>query len=100
MTTHEPLDIGTAVDLATIIGAAQRTAPVARLMTDGEVCYGTARSIGDTRGAFLARDTDVRDAHLRVTTRAGWEAFWPISELLGEVRSGEFVVDYAPPTGA
>lgn len=90
------LTIADAVDLAAIIGAAQRTAPVARLMESGDVIYGTARSIGDERGNFLHEDEDVRDGLLRVTSTMGWEHFWPVRDLMPEVRSGEFVVDYQP----
>lgn len=92
----EILTIGDAIDIGAICGAAGRCAPVARALESGDVVYGTARSIGDTRGAFLASDTDVRNGYLRVTTRSGLEAFWPLRELLTELRAGLFVLDYQP----
>lgn len=78
------------VQLETIAGAAQRTAKVARATDDGEVLYGIARSIGDERGMFLGHDTDIRDGYLRVTSRAGFEHFWPVAELMREVSDGLF----------
>ena len=90
------LTLADAVSLGTVLSAAQRTAPVARLMDNGDVIYGTARSVGDENGNFASERDDVRDCFLRVTTSMGFEAFWPVADLLPLVRSGEFVVDYTP----
>jgi hypothetical protein len=80
--------------VAAIIDAAVRSTKVARVLERGEVAVGTARSIGDENGIFLDGKTDVRDGYLRVTLLSGFEAFWPVRELLPLVHSGEFVVDY------
>lgn len=81
--------------LHAVVDAASRCAPVARLV-GSDVVYGTARSVGDQEGRFLASGEDVRGAYLRVTTSAGWEVFWPVAELAAEVPEGAFVVDYRP----
>jgi hypothetical protein len=90
------LTVSDAADLGAIISAAQRNAPVGRLTSSGDVITGTARSIGDQRGNFATGGDDVRDCYMRVTTTAGWEAFWRVSELLAEYRETTFVVDYRP----
>lgn len=78
------------VALERIAHAAQTTAKVARATPDGDILYGTARSIGDSRGNFLKPGRDVRGAYLRVTSRSGFERFWPVAELMPLVHSGEF----------
>jgi hypothetical protein len=78
--------------LADVIRATEGNRRVARLV-EGNVITGTARSIGDDRGNFDFK-SDARDQFLRVTTDGGWEMFWRISDLMPEVRSGEFVVGY------
>lgn len=87
-----PLTVGDAVDLGAVVTAAVTSAPVARANADGTVVYGTARSIGDEHGNFASND--VRDCFLRVTTTSGWDMFWPVSDLMAEVRSGLFVPNY------
>lgn len=88
------LSITDAVDLGVVVNAAIRTARVVRCLDGGLlVRSGTARSIGDDCGNFAGRDDDVRDCSLRVTTDAGFEAFWPVAELIAEVRSGLFVLE-------
>ena len=76
--------------LAAIGQAASGKDKVSRLVGD-DIIEGTARSIGDDRGSFLAAGSDVRDAFLRVTTLAGWEAFWPVADLVEEHKVGYFV---------
>jgi hypothetical protein len=71
-------------------------APPSRALDNGDVIYGQARSIGRTDGAFLPAGEDVRAGYLRVTTRGGFEAFWPVSELVFEYLDGVFVLDYTP----
>lgn len=93
---HGTLSIQAAIAIGQICSAAGRTAPVARLLSTGDVCYGQARSVGDVNGNFLSRSDDVRDGFLRVTTNAGWEVFWPMGELIPEWETGEFVIDYTP----
>lgn len=80
------------VALETIAGVAQRCAKVARYdKNSGDVVYGHARHIcRDTLGNFLRGDEDVRDGLLRVTLRSGFEAFWPVRELMQDVGKGEF----------
>jgi hypothetical protein len=76
------LNIAEATQLATIIGWAQRCAKLVWLDERSDVCYGTARSIGDENGNFLRCDRDVRDAYLRITTVGGFDLFLPMSEVL------------------
>jgi hypothetical protein len=88
----DPLTIRQAVDLATICEAAIHSWHVARLV-DNNIIEGTARSIGDDRGYFAGPEDDIRDCYLRVTTRSGFEAFWPVAELVPEVGS-YFIAPY------
>src|SRR5205823_2385349 len=92
----EPLTLGDVADLAEILRAARSNASVARLVDDGHVLYGVARSIGHANGSFAGRGDDVRDLFLRVTLSSGLEAFWPVQDLMPEVRHTTFVVDYQP----
>lgn len=64
-----------------------------RRLVDERIIEGTARSVGDDRGNHARRDEDVRDLYLRVTTVHGWEAFWPVAELMRDVEQGLFAVD-------
>lgn len=84
------LTVADTVSLGVIVDAAQHNSKVARANSDGEVTYGTARSVGNETFAFLKKGEDVRDAFLRVTTRGGFEAAWKVSELMDEVHTGEF----------
>jgi hypothetical protein len=93
-----PLTRGDVINLATIVTASFNSNRVTRLLPKdyefggGLIAEGTARSIGDKDGNFAGSDEDVRDCYLRVTTSTGFEAFWPVSELMDEVASGYFVV--------
>jgi len=81
--------------LAAIIAAAQTGETVARVDAAeprAGVTRGTARSVGDLNGVFLAAHADVRDSYLRVTTDHGWDVFWPVAELAAEYVTGEFVI--------
>lgn len=89
------LTVGDAINLGMILDAAGRNAPVARLV-DGNVIAGTARHVCHESGNFLRSDEDVRDGYLRVTSYSGFEHFWPVRDLMPEVSSGEFVLDYRP----
>ena len=91
--THAPLTADTALALAIIVTAARSGARVARAVDDGDIIYGTARSIGDYYGAFAAGSDDIRDCYLRVTIDTGWEAFWPMSEIVDAVQAGLFLVN-------
>ena len=91
------LSLSDAVALATVLDAAIQGARV-RWVDDNHpdgVNAGTARHIvRDSRSAaFLGADDDVRDAYLRVTTLAGWEAWLPVADLIGMVRETTFVID-------
>lgn len=85
------LNMTDACSLADIIRMAQGNKHVARLMDNGDVVTGEARSIGTETGMFATATDDVRDMFLRVTTDAGWEAFWSVRELLPQARAGEFL---------
>lgn len=84
------LTVSDAVRLSSICEAAIGNKIVARLM-DNLLVVGTARGIGDDWGCSV--DKDVREQYLWVTTRNGFEAFWPIAELMDEV-GNTFIVDY------
>jgi len=84
------------IALESICHAAQTGATVARLVESGTTIYGTARSIG-TEAGIMARDVDIRDLYLRVTSTAGTEMFWRVADLMPQVSSGEFITDYAMP---
>ncbi len=80
------LTIGDAVNLEVVVRAAYTNGKVARCIDGGDIVYGIAR--------YITKDgsDDVRDSILRVTTRGGFEAFWPVRELMGEVQTGEFAI--------
>jgi hypothetical protein len=87
----EVLTIADAIALGEILRMAQSCAKVSRMTIDGDVINGTARSVGHENGAYLTRETDVRDGYLRVTTQSGLEAVWPVRELIPEVQETTFV---------
>ena len=88
-TRTDVLTVQDLLALAKIVDAAISTAKVARLRDDGVVVYGIARCVGDANGCAMHGE-DVRAMHLRVTTREGWEVFWPVADLIAEAHSGEF----------
>ena len=89
--TKDPLTVSQTVALSTLVEASIHYWTVARLV-DGNVIVGTARSIGDDRGNHAGHE-DIRDCYLRVTTRSGFEAFWPVVALVPEVGS-YFIAPY------
>jgi hypothetical protein len=96
MQTAQILNMTDACSLADIIRMAQGNKHVARLMDNGDVITGTARSIGTETGMFATETDDVRDMFLRVTTDMGWEAFWSVRELLPQALAGEFLATQCP----
>ena len=67
-------------------------AKVARVVNDN-VVYGIARHVVrdvETAGFPTSLD-DVRDCFLRVTSRQGFEYFWPVADLMEDFARGEFV---------
>lgn len=103
MSTHGPLTGYDACTLADLVRAAQGNQRVARLMPEGTnaaglVIVGTARCIGDENGNFAGRDDDIRDAFMRVTTLSGFEAFWPMSDLIKEHQQFTFITNYSQET--
>lgn len=93
----DTLTITDATSLGMVMEAAQGGRKVARTTDGGEtVIYGIARHIvrSETNHGFLAGDPDfdVRDACLRVTSKSGFDHFWPIRDLMGDVRTGSFAV--------
>src|ERR1044072_9646252 len=90
------LTVREASAIATIIDMAVHGKKVARAIPEdrdgaGHIVYGTARSLQTERGSFLSDDDDVRDAFLRVTSRAGFEHFWPLRELITESQEFPFM---------
>lgn len=91
------LTVSDVVALGAIVNAAHTTAKVARLVENNDVLYGHARSIGDERGAFIRATEDVRGVFLRVTLTSGFEAFWPVREVVAAYKAGEFFIDVTFP---
>ena len=87
----EVMNVSNVCLLADIVRAAHGCKKVARLV-DGNPSVGHARSIGTESGAFGTGRDDVRTQFLRVTLDSGFEAFWPVSELLTEYRDGDFAI--------
>jgi hypothetical protein len=89
--TTEVLNLNDALALATVLDAVKRNARV-EWLSDGRALDGVARHfVRDPENAyFLGDDDDVRDAYVRVSST--FEHFFPVTELLAKVRSGEFVV--------
>jgi len=77
--------------LEAVISTCEGNAKVARLVNDN-VVYGIARHVvrDPDSAAFLTSKDDVRDAYLRVTSREGFEYFWPIGELVEDQARGQF----------
>jgi hypothetical protein len=90
-TTTNILTVRDTVVLAAIVEAAIHNLIVARHIDEVGVVKGKARSIGDKAGNHASNQDDVRDCFLRVTTNTGFEAFWPVRELISEVHSGHFL---------
>ena len=68
-----------------IARAAQRNLQVARISGDEDLVHrGQARRIADAAGNFN-HGADVRSLFLIVSLDSGWEAAWPVSELIDEV---------------
>lgn len=87
-----PLTTSDAVALGAIITAARRSARVSRAL-DCDVVSGTARAVvTDERGGFAGAHDDVRDCLLWVTLSSGFEAFWPVRDLVPDYLSGMFVL--------
>jgi hypothetical protein len=93
MCDNRKLTLSAAGQVAEVISATMGNAKVARLMDNGDVITGTARSFGDENGMFDFT-SDVRDTYLRVTSDGGFEFFWKVSDLMPLVASGEFVIGY------
>jgi hypothetical protein len=90
-TSTDTLTVRDTVALSAIVEAAIHNLIVARHIDGIGVVEGKARSIGDVNGNFASNQDDVRDCFLRVTTFTGFEAFWPVRDLIPEVHSGYFV---------
>lgn len=93
--THPAFTMRDVYAMSTIVEMAEKHHRVIRLLPELNqlVVYGTARHICDPEGNFIPPKADVRDYFLRVTTNTGFEAFWPITELIEDVHSGTFVIN-------
>jgi hypothetical protein len=92
---RDPLTIADAVTLADVIRWCQENARLAWVDDRGDIAYGTARSIGDHYGAFLAGTRDVRDAFVRITTEDGWEWFPRMTDVMARHQAGTMLRDFA-----
>lgn len=83
------------------VSDANRLAEVVRIVNggnqiawiaDGDAHYGTVRHFvtSPERYGFPGVETDIRDAHIRITTRGGWEATLPVRDAMRMVADGEF----------
>lgn len=91
--TFPALSPRTVLALAKIVEAAHGQRRVARLV-NGHVVEGTARYlvVGPDDFAFPGEGVDVRATALRVTATSGMEMAWPVSDLVGDVEAGLFIV--------
>lgn len=97
--SRAPLTSADVVSLHAIVDAASRGVKVARVVDVGDgVEWGTARHIvtDDRTAAFPNASDDVRDCLLRVTLASGFEAFWPVADLVRDHQTQMFVTDYQP----
>jgi len=86
---HGLLTIQDVLILGEILTAAQRGSRVARAVDyEPGIITGTARSVGDEQGYIANNRTEVRDCFLRVTLVNGTDVYWPMRELMSEVRDG------------
>jgi hypothetical protein len=97
-----PLSARDASHLGSLVDASRRHAKVARVIGNDDPVYGIARAlVRDPENAyFLTGKDDVRGAYLWVTTRNGFETFWPVAELVQDLEHSTFIIDYEPPKGA
>lgn len=77
--------------LGAIFDGVAGSAKCRRLTEAGDIIEGTLRYLTGPDGG--PRPDDIRDCHVRVTSRTGWEHFWPVLELADQWRIGEFVID-------
>jgi hypothetical protein len=90
-----PMNTSDVMNYAYVIECAERNSKVRRLMPDGDIAEGTARSIGgDAPNFYFATgDDDVTTVFLRVTLVSGFETAWRLSELAAQYAIGEFCKD-------
>lgn len=88
------LSIADVSALSTILDAASRSANVRWIDENGNLRSGVARHIvrGATDFNFIGRDTDVRDAFLRITTN-GFDVTVAVRFLMELVHEGGFAID-------
>ena len=89
--SSKPCTPGAILVLYRVLDAALKNSKVARVH-NGATVYGIARRVGDAVGANV--DIDIRDQFLWVTTKTGFEVFWPVGELANELFDGNFADDY------
>ena len=90
--TNEPLTFSVFAQIRPLIEMAEHNSKVVRIRDGDRVqVEGIARSLGTESGGFGRQDEDIRDMFLRVTLRSGFEAFWPVRDLMPEVKAHTFV---------
>lgn len=93
-TPHPPLNMYTAVQIATALGWAQRCSRLTWLDDSNNIVTGTARHIcRNEDGHFTSSTDDVRDCFLRITTTGGFEWFAPMAKILELLDSGSIAED-------
>ena len=92
------LTIHDASVLGEIARAVEGKVKIARARPDGNVVIGIVRMVNESaeRPFFPGPDVDVRDCCLWITPVKGgiFEQWWPIAELVEEIRTGRCVLDY------
>lgn len=89
----EVLDLATAIDLGHMIDWAIANQVVTWIDERGEAQAGTVRHFvrsADDYG-FLGRYDDVREGHLRITTKTGFEWAPSVKDVLDRMNKNEFV---------
>ena len=89
-----PLTMSDLVALEVVSAAASQCARVRWLSANDDILEGTARSIGDDQGMFLADGQDVRTGYLRITSLAGFDHYIAVTALMRMVNDGEFAIDH------
>jgi len=85
------LTLADTVTMCDVIRWCQTNARLLWMDDRGDIRQGTARSIGDDRGAFLASGADVRGSFVRITTAEGWEWFAPMADVIARHQAGTMV---------
>lgn len=90
----EKINIATVIALGVIVDAVSQTAKVALADQDGNIAYGHARHIVNSKDNFglLGYSEDIRDGFLRITLRSGLETAVSVRTLVTAHQEGRFAI--------